>query len=318
MSSTAVLAAPSLPPQVSPSDRLGLTVFLALVVHAVVILGVSFAPRDTPRINRDTMEIILVPTRTEKPPEQAEYLAQASQDGGGESEKRERPGAPLAAAFQAREATVPAVAPPLSPTEPVSHQKPPEKAVLTQPEAAEKTPNKPLETLRPAPKPETKPKHKAGPEPQVTEQLSAATLVTRSLEIASLNAEVKRKLKAYAERPRHRFVNSRTKEYKYAAYMEAWRAKVERIGNLNYPDEARRRRLSGNLLLDVALRPDGSVHQIVLRRSSGHKVLDDAAMRIVKLAAPFAPFPKDIRAETDILHVERTWQFLSSNRLFAK
>ena len=100
--------------------------------------------------------------------------------------------------------------------------------------------------------------------------------------------------------------------------MEAWRAKVERVGNLNYPDEARRRRLSGDLLLDVALRPDGSIHRILLRRSSGHTVLDDAALRIVKLAAPFAPFPKDIREETDILHVERTWQFLTSNRLVGK
>jgi periplasmic protein TonB len=100
--------------------------------------------------------------------------------------------------------------------------------------------------------------------------------------------------------------------------MEAWRAKVERIGNINYPDEARRRRLSGSLLLDVALNPDGSVQEITVRRSSGHKVLDDAAIRIVELASPFAPFPPDIRGEVDVLHVTRTWKFLNSNQFSAR
>ncbi len=100
--------------------------------------------------------------------------------------------------------------------------------------------------------------------------------------------------------------------------MEAWRQKVERIGNLNYPDEARRRKLSGNLLLDVALNPDGSINEITLRRSSGERALDDAAVRIVKLAAPYAKFPDDIRKDVDILHIERTWQFLSGNRFVSR
>jgi protein TonB len=90
------------------------------------------------------------------------------------------------------------------------------------------------------------------------------------------------------------------------------------VGNLNYPDEARRARLSGNLLLDVAIRPDGSIAEIILRRSSGKKVLDDAAIRIVKLAAPFPRFPKAIARETDILHVERTWQFSSGERFSSR
>ncbi len=316
MSSTAALAA--LPSHVSPADRLGLTVFLAIVIHAIVILGVSFTPSDKPRINRDTMEIILVPTRTQKPPEKADYLAQASQDGGGESESKERPGAPLLAPLAAQEAVVVAAAPPVVPTEPVSAREAPEQVVLTRIEASKDQPSKPVRKTEPAPRQESTSKTDPLPKSAITNQLSAAALVSRSLEIASLSAEINRKLRAYAERPRHRFINARTKEYKYAAYMEAWRAKVERVGNLNYPDEARRRRLSGDLLLDVALRPDGSIHRILLRRSSGHTVLDDAALRIVKLAAPFAPFPKDIREETDILHVERTWQFLTSNRLVGK
>jgi protein TonB len=94
--------------------------------------------------------------------------------------------------------------------------------------------------------------------------------------------------------------------------MDAWRAKVEAIGNLNYPEEAKRRHLTGNLLLDVALNPDGTVNGISLRRSSGHKTLDDAAIRIVELAAPFAPFPPEVRADIDVLHITRTWKFNES------
>lgn len=93
--------------------------------------------------------------------------------------------------------------------------------------------------------------------------------------------------------------------------MEAWRAKVERVGNLNYPDAARKQNLSGSLILDVALNADGSINQITVRRSSRQKILDDAAIRIVELASPFAPFPEQIRKGTDILHITRTWQFLN-------
>ena len=100
-----------------------------------------------------------------------------------------------------------------------------------------------------------------------------------------------------------------------AAYMHDWVRRVERVGNLNYPDEARRRRLSGSLVLVVGIKADGSIYDVMLRDSSGHQVLDDAARRIVELAAPFAPFPGELRKETDILFITRTWKFLSNNSL---
>jgi len=318
MTATAILPSLSSAPGVSPGDRLGLTFFFALVAHAIVILGVSFAPTDTPRINRNTMEIILVPTRAQKSPEKAEYLAQANQDGGGESDKKERPSTPVAAPLIATRAKLASATPPVPPENPTPRKKSPEKPVLARTETKSQLPTRQVQESETAPTEETNPRPKTNPQLKATPNVDAATLVTRSLEMASLNAELNKRLTAYAERPRHKFINARTQEYKYAAYMEAWRAKVERVGNLNYPDAARRRKLSGNLLLDVALKPDGSVQDIVLRRSSGKKVLDDAAIRIVELAAPFAPFPKDIREETDILHVERTWQFLSTNRLYAR
>ncbi len=143
---------------------------------------------------------------------------------------------------------------------------------------------------------------------------SATSLLTNSFKIAALSAEIRRKLEEKAERPRRKFISASTKEFKYASYMEAWRSKVERVGNLNYPDDARKKRLSGSLILDVALNPDGGINQITIRRSSGSKILDDAAVRIVELSSPFAPFPDHFREEIDILHITRTWQFSNSNR----
>lgn len=321
-------------PVITPADRLGLTLFFAAVVHAVLILGVSFSPTERADTRANTLDIILVQHRTQEVPEDADYLAQASQDGGGESTEQARPATPTPAPFTAPEPAVAAASPPLEAPAPVAAEQTPaedpepapaktaprpllaQQATPSQRRVPEPAPARP-EPLR-EPEPESQPKPQATPPSTPTKTVDAATLVNRSLAMASLSAEIERKMKAYAERPQRKWINARTREYKYASYMEAWRTKVERIGNLNYPDEARRRQLSGALLLDVALKPDGSVHEITVRRSSGHRVLDDAAVRIVELAAPFAPFPKSIREETDILHIERTWQFLSSNRLAAR
>jgi periplasmic protein TonB len=313
-------------------DRLSLTLFFAIVAHAILVLSVGFAPTDKSRFESNTLDIVLVQKRAEQDPDDAEYLAQASQEGGGESTEKARPATPLPAPFAARNPAVTAAAPPVP-------QAPETPTPRPTPEAREPTPSKA------APKPvlaQTKQasEHKATSQPAARDQpkttrpdkqassvaaesrpskpVNAAALVTRSLAMASLSAELDQRMSAYAKRPKRKWISARTKELKYAAYMEAWRTKVERIGNLNYPDEARLRRLSGNLLLEVSLKPDGSINDIVLRRSSGHKVLDDAAVRIVKLAAPFAPLPKSIRKDVDILHIQRTWQFLRSNRLASR
>ncbi|NIW87173.1 MAG: TonB family protein [Gammaproteobacteria bacterium] len=311
-----------------------MTLFFAVVLHAILILGVSFSPTERADTQSNTLDIILVQHKTQETPEDADYLAQADQDGGGESTEQSRPATPTPAPFTAPEPAVAAASPPVEASEPVAAEEPeardPQpapreaapKPMLAQTEAPTEQevsePTRPEPEPRQEPEPESRPKPEPAVQPAPTKTLEAATLVSRSLAMASLSAEIDRKMKAYAERPRRKWINARTREYKYASYMEAWRTKVERIGNLNYPDEARRRKLWGALLLDVALNADGSINEITLRRSSGHRVLDDAAMRIVRLAAPFAPFPKSIREETDILHIERTWQFLNSNRLAAR
>lgn len=319
-----------------------MTVCLAIVLHAIVILGITFQAEDVLPPKYEAMEIILVQQKSE-PPEEADYLAQADLVGGGEVEEKVSPATPLPAPFPdpVPEVTAPPpleqVPPPPEPAaeladlqelEPLPEVMPeqvavetPDPAPIQEIDAAPEEPAEVAEVTEPEPEeappePAAEPVEKEVAEvPAETQPLpSAATLLSNSFRIAALSAEVRRKMEAQASRPRRKFISASTREYRYASYMEAWRAKVERVGNLNYPEEARRQGLAGNLILDVALKPDGSVHEITIRRSSGNRILDEAAIRIVNLAAPFAPFPEDIRRETDILHITRTWQFLHSQR----
>ena len=110
-------------------------------------------------------------------------------------------------------------------------------------------------------------------------------------------------------------MGARAEEYRFARYVEDWRVKIERIGELNFPQAAREQKIYGSLLLSVSIKADGSVDKIDLRRSSGYKMLDEAAINIVKLAAPYAPFPADIAKDTDIIDISRTWRFTNSDRL---
>lgn len=330
---------PKTKPEITPVDRFSLTLCLAIIAHGIVILGITFKPEEMSQPRYETMEIILVQQES-KPVKDADILAQANLEGGGNIAEKVSPATPLPAPFPEE---VPEIAaPPENPEQKPAEATPPvpetaETAVKPEPvEAVEQIAvekDHPADTkVEPAEKTSEEPQPAKKETPEITEQAevaenepapeeketppmpSATTLLTNSFKIASLSAEIRRKLEAKAERPRRKFISASTKEYKYAAYMEAWRAKVERVGNLNYPDEARRKNLTGSLILDVALNADGSVNQITIRRSSGSKILDDAAVRIVELSAPFAPFPDQIREETDILHITRTWQFLNNYR----
>jgi len=323
-------------PLITPTDRFGLTFCLAVMAHGILVLGVTFAPEDIPPPRYETMEIILVQQQSEAP-EDAKILAQANLQGGGDESEADSPSTPLPAPFPQEDPEI-ATPPPESQAPAESAADAPEIIAETEPEPAEIEEElavksseaekrlaekvdikdeeaKITEEVAKQQKPDENLRDRQVPEkPELPPTPSATTLMTNSFKIASLSAQIRRKLQAKAERPRRKFISASTKEYKYASYMEAWRAKVERVGNLNYPDAARKRKLSGSLILDVALNNDGSINQITVRRSSGHKVLDDAAIRIVELASPYSPFPDHIRVETDILHITRTWQFLNSNK----
>ena len=143
---------------------------------------------------------------------------------------------------------------------------------------------------------------------------NAEQLIARSLAQAKKHYDLIDNPYFRANKPRRKYITANNKDHRFASYMEAWRAKVERVGNINYPYEARKKHLSGKLLLDVAILPDGEVQTITIRRSSGKKVLDEAAVRIVELAAPFAPLPENITREVDILHITRTWNFVNDSQ----
>jgi protein TonB len=267
---------------------------MAVTLHALVILGVTFNAEDRARPTATRpLEIILVHSQGERP-EQADYLAQTDQRGGGNVREKVRPSSPQpnprpvterGTAPQTREAAAPRPEP-----------ERPRTVVTTQARSDRQAANDPTD-----PRPEL-------PLPD------ADTLRENSLEMARLSAEIRERQQTYARQPRQEWVTANTRQHDSAAYEEAWRSKVERIGNLNYPDEARRQGLSGSLILDVAIRADGSLAEVKVQRSSGSKVLDDGAIRIVRLAAPFAPLPPSIRERTDLLHIVRTWQFESDSR----
>lgn len=290
----------------SKADRLGLTTFGSILIHMTVILGVSFAvPQVKPAVDQlPTLEITLVNTKSDSKPEKADFLAQANQDGGGDSPQPKMARSPLPInPVPSKEKTTPVAR--IQTKRASDPVKPPPK-VIAQTKPAAKKIKQPNVQPKPARKPEKDTKIGLVKTPQSLR------------ERARLSAEISRFWDEYQKRPRRKFLSARTREYKYAAYMEAWRAKVERVGNLNYPEQAKRRKLTGQLVLDVELNPDGTLREITVIRPSGHKVLDDAAIRIVNLSAPFAAFPQNIRDDVDILHITRTWQFLRGNRLTSR
>ncbi len=283
---------------------LGLTLFLAIIFHGIVILGVSFnidPPKKQPPADR-TLEIMVVhnPNKPKKS-KKADFLAQTNQAGGGEQKEKVRPKTALPA---------PAI------QQPQPQKQPQEKLAESTP--SKQKPRKVLTQSSPdVKKILTRPRRKPS-KPQKRRISAAQLLASTDQEIKRLTAELDRKTQAYAKRPRRKRLTAATQEYKYANYLDTWRRKVERVGNLNYPDEAKRQKLYGNLILHVAVRADGNIAAINVKKSSGHRLLDDAAIRIVRLASPFSPFPPEIRKEVQIVDIIRTWQFQSSNRLFAK
>ena len=299
-------------PDVSPSDRLGVTTFFAVLAHLIFILGVTFVPEDRVERRVTTLDVVLVPRSSETPPDRADYLARANQEGSGDSVEKMRPGTPPPAAAMAREAPM-AAAIPGAPAPAPPAVEPRAEDSARSPASARTAVSIVKETPTAEPQRATAAAVPAAP-PAPGHDVDAVPPSTRSAAIAALSAQIERKLRAYAERPRRKWVSARTREHAFAAYMDGWRRKVERVGNLHYPDEAARQGLSGSLLLEVALNPNGTVEEIALRRSSGEPVLDDAAVRIVKLAAPFARFPESIAGEVDVLHIQRTWIFHSGNR----
>ncbi len=287
---------PSLPSStVRPADRLGFTLLIAAVLHVALILGVSFT-LPGPSLLSKSLEITLATSKSEEKPTEADFPAQDNQQGSGTLEHKAAPKTTEQALFQDTE--VKKVTPPAAQPK-ASQEVAPKAALATRAPQPQKTPVK---------------REERQPEPD-TRQAPTFDLSQLSSEIASLEAQLAEERQAYAKRPKtHRLNAASTMRDKGAWYKEEWRKKIERIGNLNYPDEARRKQIHGSLRLLVSINRDGTLYEVQLLESSGHQVLDQGAMRIVRLAAPFAPFTGDL-ADIDRLEIIRTWRFERGDRL---
>ncbi|MDY6815929.1 MAG: energy transducer TonB [Pseudomonadota bacterium] len=275
--------------QVSDFDRFSFTLFMALAVHAIIVLGITFAP-EPPRSSAQTMEITLSRFDDEKAPEKADFLAQTSQQGSGTED-------------EPREMTTPQPAE-VSQPEPAQVQPEPP----SRPEPVKQQEQTVVQTTAPSSHKVTEPEEKVEPEPQPVRKKKS--LMERSLEIASLEARFDAQQQAYARRPRvMRVTSASTLKSTNAWYVQNWISKVTRVGNINYPTEARRAGIYGTLRMLVSLKKDGTIKEVAILQSSGNRVLDDAAIRIVRMASPFAPFPEDMREEVDELEIIRTWSF---------
>ena len=277
--------------QVSDFDRFSFTLFMALAFHAVLVLGITFAPED-PRSSSQTMEITLSQFEDEVDPEDADFLAQTSQQGSGSQEESREMTTPQPAEMQQQE--IREIQPEeRSQTQPVPRE---ERTVVQTRAESREDPLREREAEQP-------PEH----DQPVREKKS---LMERSLEIASLEARFDAQQRAYARKPRvMRVTAASTLKSSNAWYVQNWVSKVTRVGNINYPTEARQAGIYGTLRMLVSLKKDGTIKEVAILQSSGSTVLDDAAIRIVRMAAPFAPFPEEMRQDVDELEIIRTWSF---------
>jgi protein TonB len=275
------------------------SVGVSILLHAI-LLAVQFRFPDALRWKSASqpLEVILVNSKTREKPSRAKALAQANLDGGGNTEARQRATSALP------------VTNPRDPGRDLAETRRRQRELEAQQQRLLAL-NRELGAKVPAEAQRQTPSEEASP------QVSGRDIADRSLAMLELQAQIARQTQAYQERPRKRFIGANAREYRFAQYEEDWRAKIERVGTLNYPAEARGK-LYGTLRLSVTIRPDGSVESVDLDRSSGLKVLDQAAFRIVQMAAPFAVFPSDIRKDTDLLVITRTWFFAQGDKVWTE
>lgn len=272
------------------------TVF-SLGTHLFVMLGIGFVGIDPSRFApaHNVMDVVLVNSKSFERPTKADALAQANLDGGGNTDERRRAKTPLPAMEQSARNEVQAA------QERVKELEAEMKALMAQARASAKVVQNDPAT----------PKGAATP-------VAASDLMQKSIEMAKLEAELNKAYEAYQQRPKRKFIGARTTEYRFAQYVDNWRLKIEQIGNLNYPEEAKARGIYGQLQLTVAIKSNGEVESIEVNRSSGKRVLDDAAKRIVQLAAPYERFPENIKRDTDVIHITRTWMFMKGETFETK
>jgi protein TonB len=294
------MSLPFLATEPSATDRLLATALGGSILLHAFVLALKFSPFDLSALDRNgpPLEVALVNAKSKSKPTKAEILAQANLDGGGNTDANRRARTPL----------------PVLPRESLNS----ELAVATQRvEQLERQTQELMTQLKALPS-VAPPVVKPTDAPDPADLPSSNELMQRTLEALRLEAQIDKEMEAYAKRPKRRFVGTRAEEYRFARYVEDWRLKVERIGNLNYPEAARTQKLYGSLLLTVGIRSDGRLESIAIERGSGQKILDASAAKIVEMASPYMAFPPDIKRDTDILYITRTWTFAPGDSLISQ
>lgn len=279
-----------------PQRHLTLAVGASLLLHAV-LLTIRFTPPDfLDKARERALDVILVNSKSKTRPDKAQAKAQTSLDGGGNTEEDRRAKTPLPPSQRTKEGN---------------------DLVEAQRRVAElEAQQQQMLTRMKSQKAVNADSNRNTPTPSPAAPVSGVDLASSAMAIARIEGQIARQMDEYNQRPRKKFLGARVEEYRFAQYVEDWRQKIERVGNLNYP-EAARGKLYGSLVLTVIIKSSGELVSVELNRSSGKKPLDDAALRIVRMAAPFAAFPENIRRDTDVLEITRTWTFTNADRLHA-
>lgn len=283
-------------PVMPDNRRLMVAIGISFAIHALLMaLHFSF-PNASKAMREKALDIVLVNAKSAKKPSDPQALAQANLDGGGNTDENRRLKTPLPPTEQQAAGT----------EIQQMQRRVRELAVAQQKMLSEAKSARAIAAAR-----------NAAEQPAPTPSVSGLDLAESARAMARLEGEINKNVDEYNKRPRKKFIGARAEEYRFAQYIEDWRQKVERLGTLNYP-EAARGKLYGSLVLTVSINHDGSLNRVDINRTSGYKVLDDAARRIVQMASPYSPFPPEIRRDTDILEITRTWYFTQGNQVSAK
>ena len=272
---------------------------LALLASAAVhgmILSTQFV-QINPRLFEDPnlpMEVVLVNAKTAESPLNPDALAQVNLAGGGNTDEDRRLKSPLPASSKSQTGTEETAL-----KARVADLEQQAKTLLTQIKPNGQVQNTPLST----------------PPTPTQPSLDTSQINQQAREMANLQARISQQFNDYQKRPKRAFVGANVKEYAFARYVEDWITKVERVGNVNYPEAARRQGIYGSLKLTVSIYATGQIEAVEVDRTSGSKILDAAAVKIVEMAAPYAAFPDDMRKKADILSITRTWTFTRSDQL---
>jgi len=286
-----------LPSIAAANDRVFTFAIGASIVLHGIVLAIHFKVPEMLRWQQpeQRLEVVLVNAKTRDRPAKAEVMAQANLDRGGNVDENRRARSPL----------------------PVTEPRQPGRDLVDAQRRVKELEAQQQQLLAAAREAAKTAQATTTPAEQAAPQLSGRDLADLALAAIRLQAQIDKQIEDYQKRPRKKFIGANAAEYRFAQYEEDWRAKVERFGTVNYPAEARGK-IYGNLRLTVTIRPDGNVESIELDRSSGLKVLDNAAFRIVRMAAPYAAFPASIKRDTDLIVITRTWFFDRGDKFWSE